>query len=473
MKRGMNLLLVVALGFALLAVTPGATVLAQDGGEVIAEGFNGPMGILLAPDGSIWVVDSGVGGDTAIQMVDPATDEISEAMMGETSRVVQILPDGTQNEVATLPSVHVGQDFIGGARLALLDGKLYATSGEWHEDQGDKTEELMAAVVEIGDDGVVSVADTWRSERRMNADGAQRHSHPYGLAAGPDGKLWVTDAGGNSLLKVGPEAGFIETIAAFAPMPGVFPNPNRGGEMLTDPVPTGVTFDADGNAYISLLSGAPFVPGSAKVMKVSPTGSVSEYATGLTMLTDIAAGPDGNLYAVQFGMFTDQGPTPDSGAIVQVVEGEGSTPVIEGLPFPTSIAFNEAGDAFVTTNGVGAPGSGQVVKFAGLAGSGMDEAEGEMAEGEMAEEAEGEMAEGEMAEDAEGEMAEGEMAEDAEGDMAEGEMAEGAMAEGDMAAPEHLPATGASLPVSGPLAAAFATMGLAAAGLLIARRRMD
>ena len=249
MMRGISLALAVVLGLALL-MAPASTVLAQEG-EVVAEGFNGPQGVLVAPDGSIWVVDSGVGGDTAIQMVDPATGQISEAMMGETSRVVQILPDGTQNEVATLPSVAVGQDLIGGARLALMNGKLYVTSGEWHEQQGDKTEELMAAVVEIGEDGTVTpVADTWRSERRMNPDGAQRHSHPYGMAAGPDGKLWVTDAGGNSLLKVGPDAGFIETIAAFAPMPGVFPNPNRGGEMLTDPVPTGITFDADGNAYM-------------------------------------------------------------------------------------------------------------------------------------------------------------------------------------------------------------------------------
>ena len=40
--------------------------------------------------------------------------------------------------------------------------------------------------------------------------------------------------------------------------------------------------------------------------------------------------------------------------------------VLSGLAFPTSIDFNPAGDAFVTINGVGAPGSGQVVKYAAL-----------------------------------------------------------------------------------------------------------
>jgi len=37
-----------------------------------------------------------------------------------------------------------------------------------------------------------------------------------------------------------------------------------------------------------------------------------------------------------------------------------------GLSFPTSVDFNSAGDAYVVINGVGAPGSGEVVKFAGL-----------------------------------------------------------------------------------------------------------
>ncbi len=86
-------------------------------------------------------------------------------------------------------------------------------------------------------------------------------------------------------------------------------------------------------------------------------------STGLTIMTDLEAGPDGNLYAVQFAVFTDQGPTLNSGALVKVAEGEGSTPVVGGLSFPTSVDFNEAGDAYVTINGVGAPGCGAVVMY--------------------------------------------------------------------------------------------------------------
>jgi hypothetical protein len=136
--------------------------------------------------------------------------------------------------------------------------------------------------------------------------------------------------------------------------------------MEADPVPTGVAFDPAGNVYVSHLPGFPFLPGSAKVVKVTPAGQVSDYATGLTMLTDLRNGPDGNMYAVQIGVFTEQGPTPNSGAIIRVKEGDASEVVLSGLSFPTSVDFNAAGDAYVTINGIGAPGSGEVVMYSDL-----------------------------------------------------------------------------------------------------------
>ena len=52
--------------------------------------------------------------------------------------------------------------------------------------------------------------------------------------------------------------------------------------------------------------------------------------------------------------------------MLRIKEGDASEVVVEGLSFPTSIDFNDAGDAFVTINGIGAPGSGAVVRFDGL-----------------------------------------------------------------------------------------------------------
>jgi LPXTG-motif cell wall-anchored protein len=279
---------------------------------------------------------------------------------------VQIAPDGTQTVAGNLPSVLTGEEASGGNRLALLNGTLYATSGAWIESIGPEPMPNMAAVVKIDGGQVTQMANTWTLENSQNPDGTIKESHPYGLTAGPDGMLWVADAGANDLLKVDPATGNVTLVATFGGVPSPLPNPARGNAMESDPVPTGIAFDPTGTAYVSFLPGFPFLPGSAKVVKVSASGQVSDYATGLTMITDLRAGPDGNLYAVQLGQFTEQGPVPNTGAILRVKEGDASEVVASGLSFPTSIDFNAAGDAYLTINGVGAPGSGQVVKFAGL-----------------------------------------------------------------------------------------------------------
>jgi sugar lactone lactonase YvrE len=339
---------------------------AQGGGTTVAGGFNAPQGVLVAPDGSVWVIDSGIGGDEEVPAMNPETGEETVAKVGDSARVVIVASDGSQTVAASLPSILVGQEATGGARLALLDGTVYATSGIWLGAVSDEAAPNTAAVVKIEDGAASEVAQLWMLEKEQNPDPNILDSHPYGITAGPDGNLWVADAGGNTLLKVDPSSGTADLVTVFAGLPGPFPNPNRGGAMEADPVPTAVAFDGDGNMYVSLLPGFPFLPGSAKVVKVTADGQVSDYATGLTMVTDLRSGPDGQLYAIQMGQFTEQGPVPNSGAIVRVKEGDASEVVVAELSFPTSIDFNADGDAYVTTNGVGAPGSGELVLFEGV-----------------------------------------------------------------------------------------------------------
>jgi sugar lactone lactonase YvrE len=361
-----KLMLVVSTIFILaLALVPLAS--AQGGGMSLGGGFNAPQGVLVAPDGSVWVIDSGLGGDTEVPVVDPETGEDATATFGETARVVRIDPDGTQTVAATLPSLFSGEEALGGARLALMDGAVYATSGGWLGGLGPVPSPAMAAVVKIEEGAATPVASGWDLEEAQNPDGFILEAHPYDITAGPDGMLWVADAGANDLWKLDPMSGEVQLVTVFSEgVPGPFPNPNRGGAMESDPVPTGIAFDGSGNAYVSFLPGFPFLPGSPKVVRVSSDGQVSDYATGLTMVTDLQTGPDGEMYAVQVGQFTEQGPVPNSGAIVRVKEGDGSEVVVDGLSFPTSIDFNADGDAYVTINGVGAPGSGEVVMFAAV-----------------------------------------------------------------------------------------------------------
>ncbi|MCB9136799.1 MAG: ScyD/ScyE family protein [Caldilineaceae bacterium] len=355
----------------MISFLPGGRALwAQSSGEVIAEGFNGPMGILMDPNGDIWVIDSGLGGEDSVDVVNPETGEATAANMGNSARIVKVnAADGSQTDVATVPSVASESGASGGGRLTLIDGTLYATVGEWLSTPDIDPPAGLATLVEVNDDGsTTEVAQFWPYERDVNPYPPVMHAHPFGLTAGPDGSILVADAGGNALHSVDPTTGEITTKAVLEPLPGVFPRPEYDNQLLTDPVPTAVAVGADGATYISLLSGAPFIPGNAKVIKVNDDGSISDYATGLTMLIDLRTGPDGNLYAAQFSVFTETGPQPGSGAIIRIREGGDSEVVASGLDFVTSLDFDVNGDAYVTTNGVGAPGSGQVVKLTGLTG---------------------------------------------------------------------------------------------------------
>ncbi len=326
------------------------------------------MGVMVAPDGSLWVADSGVGGDTSMEMPNPQTGEMMTVTMGDTARVVRIGSDGTESVMATLPSLNLGMEFVGAARIARIGVNTYVTNNAWLGEIPLERPPLMASVVKISRSGAVSeTSNIWALEDSQNPDGFIKESHPWDLAASPDGMLYVADAGGNMLLKVNPLNGRAEVVTVFDGLPGPFPNPARGGAEESDPVPTGVVVGADGSVYVSFLPGFPFLPGSAKVVKVHADGSVEDFAGGLTMVTDLGMGPDGNLYAVQLAIFSEQGPVPNSGALVRIHPDGQTETVLDGLSFPTGVDFNRAGDAYVIVNGVGAPGSGEVHRFDGVA----------------------------------------------------------------------------------------------------------
>lgn len=367
-----NTVILVALVLVIIAVPS----LAQDGpppmpeltGDIVLGGLNGPQGLHIDAEGNLWVIDSGFGGDEVIESVDPMSFEVISATLGETSQIIQLGSDGEPQVVANLPSVAVGTEFLGGGRLVEMDGVVYATVGVWHISIGEEvTVPFHAQVVSIQDGEAATVADLWAHELANNPDGTDNlESHPYGIIAGADGLLYVADAAANALIAVNPETGEMSTVAVFDGLPGVFPNPWRQGELITDPVPTSVAFNDDGEVFVSLLSGAPFIPGSAKVVQVADDGSVSDFAAGLTMLTDLKLGPDGNLYAVSFGMFTEEGPVFNSGSVIRILEDGASEIVIEGLPFATAIALDEDGNGYVAINGAAIPEAGMVVYYEGL-----------------------------------------------------------------------------------------------------------
>ena len=102
MRKFFLLLTIVALTLSLRPA--GHLAIAQDEGVVVADGLNGPMGVLMDESGTLWIIESGTGGDTETPFVDPQSGATISAKYGETARVITVAPDGTEKVMTALPA---------------------------------------------------------------------------------------------------------------------------------------------------------------------------------------------------------------------------------------------------------------------------------------------------------------------------------------------------------------------------------
>jgi sugar lactone lactonase YvrE len=219
------------------------------------------------------------------------------------------------------------------------------------------------------------VADIGTYEIENNPHPAAVDSNVYGMDIAADGDLVVADAGGNTVYHVVPATGELSVLAVI---PGIVPpadpsapagTPTAAAPPELDAVPTGVAANPAGGVFVGLLSGGPFPPGAAKVVGVTEDGTVTDVATGLTMCTDVAIGPDGQMYAVQISEnFLVDPPAP--GSVVRVFANGTIEPVVPGLMLPNGIAFDAAGNLYIATGTVTPPGmdpAGMVLRIDGVA----------------------------------------------------------------------------------------------------------
>jgi sugar lactone lactonase YvrE len=356
---------ITALTLTLLAGCTPVPMPVDHQGSVVAEGLNGPQGVYVSSDGAVWITDSGTGGPGSFTTPGgPGSTDPTVNMYGNTARIIRVNTQGEATTMATLTSVVGAEGPEGASRLTELGGKVYISTGHWGDGASIAQLPQSSVLLRLDDSGVTQIANAWAFEAAQNPDGQEKDSHAYGLAAGPDGQLWMTDAGANDLLRIDPATGNITLVTVFDNLPNA--NPGPGMPPTSQAVPTSVAFLNDGAAYVSLLPGFPFTPGSSKVVRVASDGTQSDWATGLTMTTDVTTGPDGNLYAVQLGLFGEQGFTPNTGSVVRLKAGGVKETLLTGLNTPTSVAFNQSGDAFISVGGAAAPGTGKVLRWDGL-----------------------------------------------------------------------------------------------------------
>ena len=161
-------------------------------------------------------------------------------------------------------------------------------------------------------------------EPRPNFADNVRHSHPYGIVA-DENFLYVVDAGFNNVRKLDRASGAEQTLATFAPTP----NPNfPAGPRFIENVPTSIRWN-NGQLLVTLLAGAPFLPGLSEVKQVdSVTGTQTTIASGLTAAIDVTPLFEGDAPAGFLTLeFNLNFPAPGPGRL-QFVSAPNASPVI-------------------------------------------------------------------------------------------------------------------------------------------------
>jgi LPXTG-motif cell wall-anchored protein len=366
----------IVLLLSLLLVTTGGAVGAA--GTVVATGLANPRGIAVGEDGTLYVSEAGLSGTETFTPPPP----YPPSTRGNTGRVTRIAPGGAKSTVATdLPSLSLGGNgnafVLGPAGLVMAGGALWLANGAMVNGHPPAPNAATLLRIDPRTGAVSTGADVAAYERERNPDGFELTSNPYGLTLGPDGNLYATDAGGNALYRIRPSTGELTLVTVFAGLPGAAANPQRGGESELDPVPTGVAAGPDGSLYVGLESGEPFPAGAAKVVRVARDGTVGDVAVGLTAVVALAVGPDRLVYVVEFGSFDHASQPPDwklgSGRVLRLRADGTTQAVADELDAPNGIAFDRAGNLYVIVKSSTAPQAGpqgQVVRFDGVAAGG-------------------------------------------------------------------------------------------------------
>ncbi|MBE0544942.1 MAG: ScyD/ScyE family protein [Verrucomicrobia bacterium] len=159
-------------------------------------------------------------------------------------------------------------------------------------------------------------------EPRPNFADNVRHAHPYGIVADED-FLYIIDAGFNKVRKLDLASGVEQALTSFAP------TPNSGnGPPFIENVPTSIRWDGD-QLLVTLLSGAPFIPGLSQVRQVHPeTGATTSLLQGLTAAIDVTPlshdGESAGFLTLEFNL---NFPAPGLGRL-QFFAAWGASPVI-------------------------------------------------------------------------------------------------------------------------------------------------
>lgn len=316
-----------------------------------ADDFSGPLfGMATAPNGDILVADV-----TAGVYVDDGDPYLMNAVPGLT-------------------------DISAIGRGSLWGSKTWSGPGIAGE----------PAVLRISNGRVRTLANLWEFELANNPHPGPPESNPFDIQALGGEAALVVDAAANDLLWVDDE-GHVEWLAVFPDALASTDNlknllgcPESGAPLCAlppsipaQPVPTSVAIGPDGWYYVGELKGFPAPVNESRIWRVAPWAHQAQCGSspdcqlvfdgGFTSIIDLAFGPDGLLYVVEFdeaSWFAIEVLGIVTGSTINAcdVSALNCYEVAGGIPIVSAITFDKDGSLWATQNAL-IPGLADVVQI--------------------------------------------------------------------------------------------------------------
>jgi hypothetical protein len=157
----------------------------------------------------------------------------------------------------------------------------------------------------------------------------------------PDGTWYSMIAVVGVLFAVEPNHGELDMITTMGQIRRIADISATQGHI----VPTALAYN--GNFYVGNLNTFPIVDGSSKILKITPSGQITTFATGLTTILGLAFDKQQRLYVLENTTGGNPFPTPGTGKVLRINSSGTVEEIATGLFLPSAMTFGPDGALYV------------------------------------------------------------------------------------------------------------------------------